>query len=96
MTNNHENVKMSAECKWCGEPLTTDHIGPCPKCGKEGKHVHVEITDSVTLRDSLGWEWRKEFFEENPKIKWLIILITFGSPFLGLIFSGAVGVLLLG
>jgi len=87
------NVEMSAFCKWCGESLSSDHTGPCPKCGREGKTVHVKIRDSLGIRDSLFWERRREFFEENPKIKILLLGITFGSPIIGLICSGILGLI---
>ena len=86
-----EDGKVTATCKWCGTSLSPTHTGPCPKCGKEGKIIAVEIKETIRLKDSLNWERQREFFERNPKIKWLIIAIIFGSPLLGLILSGLVG-----
>ena len=59
-----------------------------------GKKISLTITETLGLKDSVNWERRREFFEENPKIKWLIRAITVGSPFLGLVFLGFVGLVL--
>jgi hypothetical protein len=59
--------------------------GPCPNCGKLGKRALITLTENIGLKESIGWEWRKEFFKQNPKIKSLIIVITFGSPFVSLV-----------
>lgn len=88
------NTKGTTTCKWCGTSLLPSHIGPCPKCGKEGKNIVVEIDETVRLKDSLNLERRREFFEENPKIKWFIIAITLCSSLLGLVFSGLVGLVI--
>lgn len=90
----NEDAKVTATCKWCGASLSPTNTGPCPKCGKEGKKIAVEIKETIRLKASLNWERRREFFEANPKIKWLIIAITFGSPSLGLILSGLVGLVI--
>jgi len=26
-------------CTHCGTPLSKDHAGPCPSCGKEGREI---------------------------------------------------------
>ena len=90
----NKDVKVTVTCKWCGSPLSTTHIGPCPKCGKEGKNGTIEIEETIGVKDSLKWESRREFNEKNPKINLLIILITFGSPLLGFFLYGLVGVII--
>lgn len=89
-----EKPKTKVTCKWCGATLSPTHTGPCPKCGKLGKKISLILTETLGLKDSIKWEKRREFFEENPKIKWLIIAITIGSPFLGLVLFGIVGVVI--
>ena len=86
-----EDGKETATCKWCGTSLSPTHTGPCPKCGKEGKIIAVEINKTIGFKGSLNWERQREFFEKNPKIMWLTIAITFGSSILGSILSGLVG-----
>jgi len=86
--------KPKVTCKWCGATLSPTHTGPCPKCGKVGKKISLTLTETLTFKDSLNWESRREFFEGNPKIKWLIIAITIGSPFLGLVIVGLLGVVI--
>ena len=88
-----EDGKETATCKWCGTSLSPTHTGPCPKCGKEGKIIAVEINKTIEFKGSLNWERQREFFEKNPKIKWLIIAITLGYPILGSILSGLVGLI---
>jgi len=85
------NTKVAATCKWCDTSLSPSHTGICPKCGKEGKNIVAEINETVVLSNSLNWKRQREFFEENPKIKWLIITIALVSPILGLVFSGISG-----
>jgi hypothetical protein len=88
------DTKMTAICKYCGTYLSLSHTGPCPKCGKEGKNIVAEINDTVHLRDSQNLETRREFFEKNPKIKWIIITITLFSSLLGLILSVVTGIVI--
>ena len=54
----------------------------------------MTLRASVIATDSVTWETRREFFEQNPKIKWLIIAITIGSPFVGLVFVGVLGLVI--
>lgn len=89
-----KNKKTNATCQRCGVSLPPTHTGPCPKCGKEGKIVTVELKETLRVKDFLSWERRREFFEKNLKIKWLIIVISFASPLLGLFLSGIVGLII--
>jgi len=86
-----ENETATATCRWCGASLSPSHIGPCPKCGKEGKKLVSKMEETMKIKDAFSWERRREFFEVNRKIKWLIIAITIGSPLVGFIVSGLVG-----
>ena len=77
-------------CRWCHEPLPPDHTGPCPKCGKTGKNVTLQPR-SVVLKATVGKarmirERRQEIIEKNPKIKWINIIVSMASLFLGGIF----------
>ena len=90
----NEDSKVTATCKWCGTSIPPTHMGPCPKCGKKGKKITAEVKKTIGLNTSLNWKCRREFYDKNPKIKWLIIAITIGSSFIGLIFSGPVGVII--
>jgi len=90
----NKGVKVTVTCKWCGSSLSSTHTGPCPKCGKEGKKGTIKTKETIGVKDSLNWETRREFFETNPEVKWLINAITFGSPLLGFIFYGLVGVVI--
>jgi len=89
-----EKPEATTVCKWCGTPLPLNYSGPCPKCGKEGRMVFLTLKESVTLKESLKWKVQKEFLEENPKIKWILIAITLVSPLIGLVLSGVIGVII--
>lgn len=83
---------ITAKCKWCGNPLPASYIGPCPKCGKKGKNISAVFNETISLSDSFNWELKRQYFEGHPKVKLIVFVITFGAPFLGLIFSRVVGV----
>jgi len=92
-----ENADMTVTCKWCGASLSAGHTGPCPKCGKEGKKIAVRLEAVAIGKASLHWESRREFLEENPKIKWLLVVIDLISlvvpPLFGWYFSGLPGII---
>jgi len=90
----NKNIKVSKICKWCNSPLPLNYTGPCPVCGKEGSKGTVEAKENIVVKSSLKWVSLREFYETNPKIKWVLIAITIGSPLLGLIFYGLVGVII--
>src|SRR5579859_3132389 len=87
---NGQNI--TAKCKWCGTPLAPSYVGPCPKCGREGKNISAEFNETISLSDSFNWELKRQYFKRHPKIGLVVFIITFGAPFLGLIFSGIPGV----
>lgn len=89
-----ETLRFRAECKWCNKSLLSSHIGKCPHCGKIGKNVYAKFNEVISLKDILNSELRREFFKENNIIKWILIFVSFGSPFLGLKISGWYGVLI--
>jgi purine-cytosine permease-like protein len=72
--------------------MASDYTGPCPKCGNLAKNKSKTLIDYIAFKDSLNWEKRREFFEGNRKIKWLIIAITFGWPIGGFFVGGLIGV----
>lgn len=93
-TNHKEGRIMSTRtyCEWCEEPLSPSHTGPCPKCGKTGKKCEVSASEIVTLRSSYSLEVRREFFDENPRIKWLINILGLGSTFMGYFLQREIGI----
>ncbi|MBL7117764.1 MAG: hypothetical protein ISS94_03145 [Candidatus Syntrophoarchaeum sp.] len=81
-------------CTWCGASLSPNHTGPCPECGKEGTLTNLKLTMTMKFKDALNSETRREFFEKNPKIKWVLYAVTFGPPILGLVLTGLVGLVI--
>jgi hypothetical protein len=87
-----ETISKSTKCLSCGEPLGDDHAGPCPKCGGTCKEIHVQVEDEVRCRDSIGWQHVREYWDRHPIILSVVVAITIGSPFLGLVLAGWLGV----
>jgi len=86
---------MTKTCRSCGESVPVTHTGACPHCGKEEGWVHnLECQDILGFKDSLSGERRREFFEKNPKILMVVIILTFVSATLGVILTGIIGVLI--
>lgn len=42
---------VTAKCTSCGTTLSSDHLGSCPNCGKEGRSISVNVGDAVNLSD---------------------------------------------
>jgi hypothetical protein len=40
---------VTANCMHCGNPLPPNHIGSCPRCGKQGKKISAELKESIKL-----------------------------------------------
>ena len=70
------------------------HTCPCPKCGKVGKLGKAEFLDAVQLKESMSRTKLHEFYRTNKPIRNLIIAITIISPFLGLLLSGVIGLMI--
>jgi endogenous inhibitor of DNA gyrase (YacG/DUF329 family) len=89
-----EKQKVTALCNSCKKPLSVNHQGPCPFCGKNGKNISVVIHETFRISDTLNWEKRKEFWENNLMMKCLIWSITFISSILGWLISGLIGIII--
>lgn len=44
---------VTTSCKYCGTTLSSDHVGRCPKCGKEGRLISVSLSEAVDVRDEV-------------------------------------------
>lgn len=87
-------MSTRAYCKWCETPLSPAHTGPCPNCGKTGKKSEVSVSEIITLRSSYSLETRGEFFEENPLIRWFLLILDFVFPLFGYFLGGYIGVII--
>jgi len=67
-------------------------VGPCPKCGKEGREISVVASESIEVSDRIRWVTRREYYQKNPKVLAIVIAITGLAPFLGLFLVGWAGV----
>jgi hypothetical protein len=84
----HDSVK----CSGCGYVLSTDHSGPCPHCGDTRKTHDLHIEETLHVTGSLRWRRVREYYEKHLIVSAILIAITIGSPFLGLVLGGWDGV----
>jgi len=87
-------VSQATRCSACGESLPLNHVGPCPKCGDTRKTHNVHIEESLQIHASLGWQHIHEYYERHRVLLPLVLGITVGSPFLGLVLAGWLGVVM--
>lgn len=62
-------TRRTARCAHCGANIdeTLDPPGgrwPCPDCGSSGRALSVSVSESVTLRDGLGFVQRRPGFKK--------------------------------
>jgi hypothetical protein len=81
-------------CRHCNAVLPKNHKGPCPSCGKTGSKILISIKDTLYVSSSSSWEKRREFVKTQPVTHIIIIIISLAAPFLGLIISGWIGVII--
>ena len=87
-------MKVKTFCKWCNNSLSTNHKGPCPKCGKEGKNIIIEpdpLKIKFILSPDITLEKIKNFYKENLKMLICNIIVTIILAILGLFFRGLPG-----
>jgi len=87
-----DTVSLSTRCSACGEALPLNFVGPCPKCGDTRKTQDKNIEGTLRFSGSLGWQRTHEYYERHPILLPLVLAISIGSPFLGLILAGWIGV----
>ena len=81
-------VMNKVECIHCGALLPGSHTSPCPECGQKGRKISIGVAEEINVAEHLTWEKRREFYEKKPLALAVVIGITFGAPFLGLVFVG--------
>jgi hypothetical protein len=81
----------SMTCTNCGRPIDfADADLACPECG--GKDRTVSVHEEVQAQESWISTAVREAWEYNKFFVIAMLLVTFGSPFLGLIVAGWPGV----
>ena len=86
-------VSQSTRCSGCGEILPLNYDKPCPKCGDTRKTHDVVIQETAHVSASMSWRHIHEYYERHPVLLPIVVAITVGSPFLGLLFAGWPGVI---
>jgi hypothetical protein len=86
--------KSTAFCKDCNAELPVSHSGSCPECGGLNKIVKVSLIAKVVLSAAVNWEKRVEYWERNPRILTVVIVLSILSPFIGLYIIGIPGALI--
>ncbi len=88
----NNKYQQTTRCSACGELFPLNHVGPCPKCGDTRKTHDLHIWDTIRLNDSFAWQHIREYYERHWVPLLLVFAITVGSPFLGLVLAGGLGV----
>jgi hypothetical protein len=83
---------QSTRCSACDEPLSSNHVGPCPKCGDTRRRHDVQLEGIVHAHAFLAWQHIHEYRERHKVLFPLVLVITVASPFLGLVLAGWLGV----
>ena len=94
MANDLEIVK----CLNCGKSFPDRASGssrPCPQCGATKPrqfpidvHEHIDVSDTVEV-----WSYR-EYYRKHRVLLLMLFLLTIASAFVGLVFTGALGVII--
>lgn len=76
-------------CKWCKQPLPDNHSGPCPNCGKIGRHIKIEpLTGVLRLTGTVTRiTRRRREIVKDKRIKWASRSIGLICASLGLLLS---------
>lgn len=87
-------TSQSLRCGDCGSSLPLDHKGACPECGSSKKVHDVQIKETIGIQvsEKISKTSIREYYEKHPVLLPAVVLITLGSPFLGLALAGGVGV----
>jgi undecaprenyl pyrophosphate phosphatase UppP len=80
-----DKISSTAKCKWCKTDLPIDHSGLCPKCGKTGKEIAIEVTEVIRVLDSINVKLLKKDKKDLP--------LSFIMSILGTILSIIIAIL---
>ena len=84
------------KCGHCGNILRSEHKGPCPKCGHDGKVITLKVLSAVSrsIVSNARLSTVKEYYENHPGVMLLGISITLGSSLVGLLLGGYAGAII--
>ena len=84
----------TAKCKHCQKDLPVDHKGPCPYCGKVGKHIIATFTDYVSITASLNVQKVHKYTKKHSWFISISIVFTIISLSVGYLLGALVGLLI--
>ena len=83
----------STKCSNCGAELPNreEVRTPCPYCGSKVRTFTENVHEFLHTSEIVSWEHIREFYEKNPGIRMLVIILTILTIFVGSIFKGIFG-----
>ena len=84
------------ECKHCGVPLPRDHVGSCPKCGKESQAYSIKgyVPVAISVSGRMKYTQVTKYALKHPWKIGISTVVAIASPFVGgLVLVGLPGVL---
>ncbi len=82
----------TAKCLQCGRHLSLQRVGPCPNCGSMDRSIAVHDKAVIAAEEGVSLTTLREYWERNKLLLLVVVIITIGSPFLGLVLAGWTGV----
>jgi hypothetical protein len=64
----------------------------CPVCGSKKRRIRAVATDAVRVSDGARWSRIRTYWQVHRVQAVLLLLVTLGSPFVGLAFGGWKGI----
>ena len=91
----YQQDAQKVECANCGALWPDIDVKVCQSCGKSAKKFYKSVQGAMpSPAGGLTWRHVHTYYEKD-RIRLLIVLcITLGSPFLGLITAGFPGILI--
>ncbi len=77
----------------CKSPLPLDHSGPCPKCGKTGKTIGIQLSVTAKGVPSISGSRIREYVRYNKLALVTLAVITLVSPLVSILLPALYGLL---
>ncbi len=74
------------KCRHCGTELPPTHTGPCPKCGREGKVIDLEVSDGAIAGDSLSGKHKPQWSSKSLAVFSVVVAVFLGIVVPGILY----------